>query len=122
MARRRTTLLIVDDEEKILAALRRSLRREGYEIVTASTPREALRILDEHEVDGILSDLKMPGMSGVDLLRKAGRLQPNAARLLITGWAQAVTQAEVSSAGIEAVIAKPWEDAELKLALREALS
>ena len=122
MARRRPTLLIVDDEEKILAALRRSLRREGYEIVTASTPREALRILDEHEVDGILSDLKMPGMSGVDLLRKAGRLQPNAARLLITGWAQAVTQAEVSSAGIEAVIAKPWEDAELKLALREALS
>ena len=61
-------LLIGDDEPRILSALRRALRREGYEIVTAETAAEALRILDERPVDAILSDHKMPGMSGVQFL------------------------------------------------------
>jgi response regulator RpfG family c-di-GMP phosphodiesterase len=80
----RPTLLIVDDEEQILSALKRALRREGYEIVAAETAAAALRILDERPVDGILSDQKMPGMSGVQLLTQAAKRSAEAVRMLIT--------------------------------------
>ena len=114
-------LLLVDDEEQILNSLRRSLRREGYELVTARTPREALECLDEQSFDAVLTDYKMPGMTGVELLAKVARLQPNAARLLITGWSQAVSDEEIEAIEIDAVLPKPWEDTELKDALRKAL-
>ena len=57
-------VLLVDDEERILASLCRSLRREGYELVTARSPQEALRILEEQDFDAVLTDHKMPGMTG----------------------------------------------------------
>ncbi len=99
-------VLLVDDEEQILASLCRSLRREGYELVTARTPREALGILEEQDFDAVLTDYKMPGMTGVELLAVVARLQPNAGRLLITGWSQAVSEAE-----IEAFLASGFEAA-----------
>jgi CheY-like chemotaxis protein len=114
-------ILLVDDEERILASLVRTLRREGYELVTAPTPREALERLEEQSFDAVLSDHKMPGMTGVELLARVARLQPEAGRLLITGWAQAVSEGEVRESEIHAVIPKPWEDSELKDALRKAL-
>ncbi len=120
--RSKPTLLLVDDEERILSALRRCLRREGYEILTAESVTRALQVLDERRIDLVLSDHKMPGRSGVDLLREVRRLQPNAGRLLITGWSQAVSESDLEAVGVSAVIAKPWDDAELKQCLRDALS
>ncbi len=114
-------VLLVDDEDRILTALCRSLRREGYELVTAQTPREALKRLAEQSFDAVLTDHKMPRMTGVELLAKVARLQPNAARLLITGWSQAVSDKEIEAIEIDAVLPKPWEDSELKDALRKAL-
>jgi CheY-like chemotaxis protein len=115
-------LLVVDDEARILSALRRSLRREGYRVVTASSPDEALRILDEQAIDAVLSDHKMPRMSGLDVLEAAARRQPGAARLLISGWPDEIPPERLAGLGIRALIPKPWDDAELKRALREALS
>jgi len=117
-----STVLIVDDEARILAALKRSLRREGWEILTAEGPGEALRILDEHGVDLILSDHKMPAMTGSELLRQVAARWPNVVRMLITGWAEAVSDEEIRDIGIEALIPKPWDDAELKSILRRHLS
>lgn len=117
----RPTLLLVDDEERILSALRRTLRREGYEIVTVNSVASALAVLDQRPVDLVLSDFKMPGMTGLELLAEARRRQPRVARLLITGWSQAVSPAELAAAEVATLIPKPWEDAELKRALREAL-
>ena len=114
-------LLLVDDEAQILTALCRSLRREGYELVTAQTPREALERLAEQTFDAVVSDHKMPGMTGVELLEKVAHLQPAAARLLITGWSRAVSAEDRTAADLDAVLTKPWEDAELKDALRKAL-
>lgn len=114
-------VLLVDDEDRILAALCRSLRREGYELVTAQTPREALKRLAEQSFDAVLTDHKMPRMTGLQLLAKVARLQPNAARLLITGWSQAVSDEEIEAIEIDAVLPKPWEDMELKDALRKAI-
>ncbi|MBW2273372.1 MAG: response regulator [Deltaproteobacteria bacterium] len=116
-----STLLIVDDEAQILTALRRTLRREGYQILTAETTARALDLLAEHPVDLVLSDQKMPGMSGVELLAEVKRLRPAAARILITGWTEAVPKDEMESLGIEALITKPWDNLQLKACLRRAL-
>ena len=115
------TLLIVDDEARILSALRRSLRREGYEIVAVETAEEALRVLDERAVDGILSDHRMPGMSGLQLLAEAARRRPEVVRMLITGWTEEIPRAKLEALGVCALVTKPWDDARLKATLRRAL-
>lgn len=114
-------LLIVDDEVRVLSALRRSLRREGYEILLASTPAEAMKLLAEREIDAVLSDHKMPGMSGIELLRATAEQRPHAARLLISGWPEAVSPEDLRSIAPTVVLPKPWRDAELKAELRAAL-
>jgi response regulator RpfG family c-di-GMP phosphodiesterase len=118
---RRATVLVVDDEVRILSAVQRSLRREGYEILIAETPAEALGILAEREVDLIVSDQKMPGMSGLEFLARAIRMRPQAARLLITGWTEEVPREEMEALGIRTLLPKPWDDGALKQAVREAL-
>jgi len=114
-------VLLVDDEPRILSALRRTLRREGLEIVTAESAAEALRILDERSVDAIVSDQKMPGGSGLSLLTEAARRCPDAVRMLITGVTDEIPRAALESAGVCALITKPWDDARLKATLRRAL-
>lgn len=116
------TLLVVDDEARILSALRRSLRREGWRVLTAGTPDEALRILDTEPVDLVLTDHKMPRMSGLDVLEAAARRRPAAARLLISGWPDEIPPARMAALGIRALIPKPWDDAELKRILRASLA
>jgi DNA-binding NtrC family response regulator len=115
------TLLLVDDEERILSALRRALRREGWRILATSDPVEALRWLESETVGAVLSDHKMRGMSGLELLEAAARLQPDAVRFLITGWPDAIPTDRLAALGLRALIPKPWEDASLKALLREAL-
>jgi response regulator RpfG family c-di-GMP phosphodiesterase len=114
-------VLVVDDEVRILSALRRSLRREGYEILTAETVEEALRVLDERPVALILSDHKMPGMSGVQFLAEAARRCPEAVRMLITGWTEEIPREQLEELGVCALITKPWDDEKLKATLRRAL-
>ena len=115
------SLLIVDDEAHILSALRRTLRREGYEIVTAESVREALQVLDERPVDGILSDHKMPHMRGDEFLALAAERRPEAVRMLITGWTEEIPPGRLEELGICALVTKPWDDAKLKATLRRAL-
>jgi response regulator RpfG family c-di-GMP phosphodiesterase len=115
------TLLVVDDEARILSALRRSLRREGWRVLIASTPAEALRLLDEEPIDAVLSDHKMPRMSGLDVLEAAAQRRPKAARILISGWPDEIPPERLRELGVRALVPKPWDDAELKRILREAL-
>ncbi len=121
VAKGRPTLLIVDDDAQILSALKRSLRREGYEIVAVESAAAALRILDERCVDVILSDHKMPGMSGVQLLARAAEIRPDAVRMLITGWTHEIPAERLEEVGICALVTKPWDDAKLKATLREVM-
>jgi response regulator RpfG family c-di-GMP phosphodiesterase len=114
------TLLILDDESRILSALRRSLRREPYEILTAESVVEARRVLDAEAVDLVLSDHKMPGITGLQFLEEVAERHPEAVRMLITGWTETIDPKAVDALGIRAVITKPWEDAALKETLRRA--
>ncbi len=113
-------LLIVDDEPRILSALRRSLRREPFEVVAVETSREALQQLKTLPIDIVLSDHKMPGMTGVQLLAAAAQIRPDAVRILITGWTEEIPPEEIEAIGAFALLNKPWDDAELKETLHAA--
>jgi response regulator RpfG family c-di-GMP phosphodiesterase len=115
------TLVVLDDEERILSALRRTLRREGWRLLTTTDPAEALHWLATESVDAVLSDARMPGIAGLDFLELAAQRCPGAARLLITGWPEEVPRERREALGVRAVIPKPWDDAELKSRLREVL-
>jgi len=122
MPERAPCVLLVDDEASILSALRRVLRREGFEIVTAQSGVEALRVMDARRVDAIVSDQRMPGGTGLELLAEAGRRHPHAARMLITGLAQEIPRDALEAAGVCALITKPWDDERLRATLRRALA
>jgi CheY-like chemotaxis protein len=117
----RAVLLVVDDEPRILSALQRSLRREGYEILTADSGAAALRTLRAQRVDVLLTDHKMPGMTGLELIREVAAQWPGIARFLLTGWSAEVSAEEIRRLGIRGLVPKPWDDAQLKALLREAL-
>jgi CheY-like chemotaxis protein len=118
---RRPVVLVVDDEPRIVSSLVRALRREGYELLTAERPEDALRLVDERAIDCVLSDYKMPAMTGTELFERIAKRQPNAARVLLTGWTQDIDRDALARLGVHAVLSKPWDDAELKRTLRKAL-
>jgi diguanylate cyclase (GGDEF)-like protein/PAS domain S-box-containing protein len=117
------TLLLVDDEANILAALRRLLRGEGWRVLSARSAEEALQLMARHEVDVILSDQRMPGTTGVELLRRAKQLYPETIRLVLSGYTelQSITDA-INEGAIYKFLAKPWEDEPLRANLREAFA
>lgn len=120
MSEHTTRLLILDDEPRILSALRRSLRREPYEVFTAESAAEALRILGSEQIDLVLSDHKMPGTTGLEFLAEVRERQPETIRMLITGWTELISEDAIRDLEIRAVITKPWEDHALKETLRMA--
>ncbi|MEO7495812.1 MAG: EAL domain-containing protein [Massilia sp.] len=105
------TLLLVDDEQNIVSALKRLLRRDGYQILTAGGGREGLEVLAAHSVDVIVSDQRMPGMLGADFLRAAKDLYPETLRIMLSGYTelQSVTDA-VNEGAIYKFLTKPWDD------------
>jgi response regulator RpfG family c-di-GMP phosphodiesterase len=118
---RRPVVLLVDDEPRILSALERSLRREGYELLTAERPADALRIVEERSIDCVVCDYKMPAMFGTELLERIAKRCPHVARLMITGWPEEIDRGALARIGVHAVLQKPWDESDLKLALRKAM-
>ena len=119
--RRARTLLLVDDEESVLSSLKHLLRRDGYTILTASGAAEGLKLLAETEVDVIVSDQRMPGMTGVEFLRRAKALYPNSIRMALSGYTelQSIIDA-VNEGAIYKFLTKPWDDERLRGHVAEA--
>jgi EAL domain-containing protein (putative c-di-GMP-specific phosphodiesterase class I)/CheY-like chemotaxis protein len=115
------TLLLVDDEANILAALKRLLRRDEYNILIANSGQEGLDLLAQHEVDVIVSDQRMPGMTGVEFLRTAKGIYPGTVRIVLSGYTelQSVTDA-VNEGAIYKFLTKPWDDQLLREHIAEA--
>ncbi|MEO1245673.1 MAG: EAL domain-containing response regulator [Pseudomonadota bacterium] len=113
------SLLIVDDDPGVRRALKRLLRKEGYEIHSASDAQTADRILEQDEIDVILCDQDMPGRKGLEFLKDAARRYPHQGRLLISGRFQSDEVALAMDAGdIHKFMMKPWEEAILKADIR----
>ncbi|RMG17525.1 MAG: response regulator [Deltaproteobacteria bacterium] len=122
MAETTHTLMIVDDEDNVRSALRRTLRRERYELVFAASGDEALQKLEEQPVDLIISDHLMPGMTGLELLKSVRNLYPDIMRIILTGHADLETAISAINQGeIYRFLTKPWDDLELKVTLQLAL-
>lgn len=114
-------LLIVDDEPNVRAALARLLRGSGYRILAADSGKAALELLAVNSVGVILSDHRMPEMSGIEFLKRVKELHPNVIRILLSGFidVQVVTDA-INEGAVYKFLAKPWEDSLLRNTLREA--
>jgi len=114
-------ILLVDDEIQVLKALGRTFRKEGYEIFTASDGAGALEILDQAEIDLIIADQKMPGMSGIDLLKRVKARYPWILRMILTGYPEtSIAREAYREAGTYRVLAKPWEPEHLRNLVRHA--
>ncbi|MFZ6646042.1 EAL domain-containing protein [Undibacterium sp. TJN25] len=115
------TLLLVDDEENILRILARLLKPDGYCILLARTASRALEILAENEVAVILTDQRMPEMSGTEFLRLAKDIHPESVRMVLSGHADFDSIAEAINRGaIYKFMVKPWDDEMLIASVREA--
>lgn len=115
------TLLLVDDEINIAAALKRLLRRDNYHILTATSGMDGLELLATNPVGVIISDQRMPGMSGVEFLRRVKNLYPDTIRIVLSGYTelQSVTDA-VNEGAVYKFLTKPWDDDQLRNHVREA--
>ncbi|MBP8127532.1 MAG: EAL domain-containing protein, partial [Aeromonadaceae bacterium] len=115
------TLLLVDDEPSILSALRRTLRTSGYQILTADTAEAALDCMAHYQVGVIVSDNRMPGVTGLELLRQVKMRNPHTVRVMLSGYADLDALSLAVNAGeIFRFISKPWEEGELKVAINDA--
>ena len=116
-------VLLVDDEESILKAIKRALRHEVYDVITANCPDDALKILEKGDIDVVLSDLKMPRMSGLSFLKKVKAMYPDIVRVILTGHAELkIAISAINEGEIFRFLTKPWEDDMLKLTIREAIA
>jgi len=115
------TLLLVDDEANVIAALRRLLLHENYRLLTASSGEEALEMLARNEVGVILTDYRMLGMSGIELLTKMRVMYPKVIRMVLSGYTAVDSLTNAINRGeIFRFLIKPWDDKELLETLREA--
>jgi CheY-like chemotaxis protein len=122
MQKRERTLLLVDDEPNILSALKRQLRGAGLRILTAPGGKEGLALLESEAVDVIVSDQRMPDMTGVEFLRAVKTSHPDTVRIVLSGFTelQSVTDA-VNEGAIYKFLTKPWDDTQLRGHIQEAM-
>jgi two-component system, NtrC family, response regulator HydG len=115
------TILVVDDDESNRVTLERLLRREGFAVHHASSGREAIDLLRSRAIDLVLTDLKMPGMSGLDLLRAVRAIDPDVEVVVMTAYGTVETAVEAMKDGAYDFVSKPLKRIELTTTVRKAL-
>ncbi|MBN2562846.1 MAG: sigma-54-dependent Fis family transcriptional regulator [Phycisphaerae bacterium] len=118
---KKEAILVVDDTRSTLEVLQRSLAADGYTTYTAPNAVDALNLLDGTFVDLVITDLKMPKISGIDLIRHIRENYKNTAVMMITGYATVESAVEAVKSGAEEYVAKPFTDSELCAAVRRVL-
>jgi response regulator RpfG family c-di-GMP phosphodiesterase len=115
-------VLLVDDEINVLNALRRVLRPCSYEVLTAENGDTAIAQFESRPIDLIVSDMRMPGMSGAQLLAQVHERWPTTMRILLTGYADIESAiSAINNGGIFRYISKPWNELDLIATLQQAL-
>jgi signal transduction histidine kinase len=121
VAARRPAILVIDDEAHVVESVRELLRLD-YRVLGATRPSEGIAILDQQPVEVVMTDQRMPGMSGVEVLHRVRESHPDATRLLFTGYTdiRAVIDA-INRGSVYRYIAKPWNPDELQAVVRDAV-
>src|SRR5476649_1267186 len=115
------SILVVDDEKDIVDSLERQFRKD-YKTLKATSGIEALRILQTEKVQLILSDQRMPEMTGVQLFERAQKIQPDAIRMLLTGYTDVASViTAINNGQIYRYITKPWDPTDLDITVKKAL-
>ncbi len=116
-------VMIIDDEPMVTQSIKNFLSLEtDYEIIALTSPMAALETLKTRQVDVIISDYFMPDLNGIDFFLKAKEIQPQATRVLLTGYADKENAIKaINDVGLYQYIEKPWENEDLRLVLRNAI-
>jgi len=119
---KRHTILIVDDEETVLKTVKRILFGENYNIITACNSQEGLAKLRCRNVSLVISDQKMPGMSGLEFLEKVKINYPEVLTIMLTGHAEIETAVKaINEAGVYKFVLKPLDPDDFRIAVKRAL-
>jgi signal transduction histidine kinase/DNA-binding response OmpR family regulator len=102
-------ILVVDDEPSVIEVFREFLISQGYELFVATTGEESLRLISELRPDIILTDINLPGLSGLDVMRHAKSLDPEVAVIVVTGYASAATAIDALRQGAYDYVTKPFD-------------
>src|SRR5919112_973961 len=114
-------IMVVDDEPANLRLLERLFRRD-YQVLTADSGAEALRLLEQHDVALLITDQRMPGMTGIELLKHTAPLRPHMVRIILTGYTDVTSLVEAINCGqVYKYVTKPWNNDELCLTVSRAL-
>lgn len=115
------TLLLVDDEPNVISSLKRLMRRDGYHILSAGSAQEGLELLSRNPVEVIVTDQRIPGMTGVEFLNRAKAIYPDTIRIVLSVYAelQAVTSA-INEGTVYRFLTKPWDGEQLRSFIKEA--
>jgi two-component system NtrC family response regulator len=114
-------ILIVDDEKNYLLVLEDLLMEEGYQVVTADSAQKGLDIVSGHDLDVVITDMKMPGMDGMTLLQKVHALNPDLPIIMMTAFGSVEKAVEAMRNGAFDYILKPFKNEELKVTIRKAI-
>jgi DNA-binding NtrC family response regulator len=114
-------ILVVDDEENVRVLFSRILQKEGYEVECASSGSEAIEKLANNCFDLVVTDLKMNGVDGLDVVRKGKTVNQTIPFILISGYGTSQTAGTAAREGADMFLMKPIEISELKLAVKKAL-
>ena len=115
------TILVVDDDASNRVTLERILNREGYDVAHAEAGRQALEFLREHRVDLVITDLKMPGLTGIDLLKAVGQMDPDIEVIVMTALGTVETAVEAMKEGAYDFVSKPLKRLELVTCVKKSL-
>jgi len=117
------TLLIVDDEPNILRALERVFQDDGYRVLTATSGAEGLKLLAKLSVQVIISDQRMPNMTGSEFLTEVKRLYPNTVRIILSGYSEfEAVKTAINEGAIYKFFNKPWDETMLHQEVRDAFA
>lgn len=116
-------ILILDDEEMVLTSLSSFLELEtDYEVVTFTTAKAALEYVKENKIDLVISDYLMPEMDGITFLAHVKEIEPQATRIILTGYADKENAIKaINDVGLFQYIEKPWDNDDLKIVIRNGL-
>lgn len=114
-------ILIVDDEKITLKNLMHAMKKEGYDVVGTNNSANALKYIDEHEFDVVLTDIRMDKVDGMQILKKCRELYPDAAVVMMTGYATIESATGAIKQGAQDYIAKPFKLDEVRKVIREAI-